>query len=83
MSVHIALDQDFRFACPGWPPYTPESRRVHKIVFVVETEGIGLRWNTKRRTTDARSRTDPVAILAGFDRLPHRWSRSGFAKRSP
>ena len=29
-----ALTRDFRFACPGWLIYTPQSRRAHEIVFV-------------------------------------------------
>ncbi len=31
------LDRDFRFACPRWYLYTPESRRAHEILFGVQS----------------------------------------------
>ena len=32
-----ALNRDFRFACPGWHLYTPESHRAHEILFVAQS----------------------------------------------
>ena len=33
------FSRDFRFACPGWSLYTPESRRAHEILFVAQSAG--------------------------------------------
>ena len=33
----MSLDRDFRFACPRWHLYTPESRRAHEILFGVQS----------------------------------------------
>ena len=34
--MHV-LGRDFRFACPRWHLYTPESRRAHEILFGVQS----------------------------------------------
>ena len=31
------LNRDFRFACPGWPLYTPEGRRAHETLFIAQS----------------------------------------------
>ena len=35
--VLFVLTRDFRFACPRWHLYTPESRRAHEILFGVQS----------------------------------------------
>ena len=32
-NLRVHLSRDFRFACPRWHVYTPESRRAHEILF--------------------------------------------------
>ena len=31
------INRDFRFACPGWPLYTPEGRRAHETLFIAQS----------------------------------------------
>ena len=31
------VNRDFRFACPGWPLYTPEGRRAHETLFIAQS----------------------------------------------
>ena len=35
----LLMNRDFRFACPEWSLYTPESRRAHEILFVAQSAG--------------------------------------------
>ena len=66
---------DFRFACRGWPRYTPENRRAHEIVFVApSSRSEGRHFSPRRRVAGWRS------VLPGhsFDTALHLCPR--FAK---
>ena len=45
----MSLDRDFRFACPRWHLYTPESRRAHEILFGVQSSSSRGRHLSPRR----------------------------------